>query len=66
MLEDEYWEITGPRKYLNIPMPVPDHWCAVLRFGAFPSTQQVVAWGPTETVARQRATEAANELLTKS
>lgn len=47
-----FWDVTGPREYLNIPTPVPDHWRAAITFGKFPSYKTVVAWGPTEAKAR--------------
>lgn len=28
VLPGEFIELSGPRKYLNIPAPVPNHWCA--------------------------------------
>lgn len=56
MTDDEpYWEISGPRKYLNIPTPVPDRWRAAVTFGSWPDTLMVVGWGPTEEVARAAA-----------
>ena len=51
-----YWEISGPRKYLNIPSPVPNYWRAICR-------REVKAlywkdyegWGATEALARRIA-----------
>ncbi len=50
-----FWEISGPRQYLNIPSPVPDRWRAALTYGSFPNYKTVVAWGPTEEAARAEA-----------
>jgi len=57
--DEPFWEISGPRKYLNIPTPVPDRWCAKLTFGRFPKYQTVEGWGPTEQDARESATDKA-------
>lgn len=54
-LVDEYWEVSGPRKYLHIPTEVPDHWRAQLSWGSFGCGQSVVAWGRTEEIARAEA-----------
>lgn len=59
MAEEPYWEISGPRKYLNIPTPVPDKWRAALTYGSFPNYKTVVGWGPTEDAAKQAADELA-------
>jgi hypothetical protein len=48
---DLFWEISGPRKYLNIPTPVPDRWRAELRSWSRDLT--VVAWASTESAARE-------------
>lgn len=57
--EEPYWEISGPRKYLNIPTTVPDRWRAEVTVGEFPDYRTFVGWGPTEQDAKDRAMEAA-------
>lgn len=61
MKHEPYWEISGPRKYLNIPTVVPDRWRAEMTFGAFPDYKTVVAWGPTEEAAKAEAVRKSNE-----
>lgn len=58
---DHYWEISGPRKYLNIPTQVPDHWRAELTFGQFTNSQTVIGWGPTEEAAKADAVRRRDE-----
>jgi hypothetical protein len=59
MADEPYWEISGPRKYLNIPSPVPDRWRAAMTYGEFPNYKTVTAWGPTEAAAREAAQQMA-------
>lgn len=53
--EEPYWEISGPRKYLNIPTSVPNYWRAAMTFGSFPGYKTVVGWGSTEEAAKADA-----------
>lgn len=55
MTDDHYWEISGPRKYLNIPTTVPDRWRCALSIGPFWAAKTFVGWGPTEAAAREAA-----------
>lgn len=67
LLTDEpYWEVSGPRKYLNIPTPAPDHWQAKVTFGMFPRYQTVEAWGATEATARTLAYEKMRDAVGQS
>ena len=52
---DGYWEVSGPRRYLNIPSPVPNYWRAEFTFGKPFKFQTVVGWGATEALARRIA-----------
>lgn len=54
-IEGAYWEISGPRAYLNIPSPVPNYWRAELTYGKYLETKTVVGWGATEQEARRAA-----------
>ena len=65
MNEEPYWEISGPRKYLNIPSPVPDKWRAEMRFGGYPNYDVVVGWGPTMLQACEDAERRAREIKQK-
>ncbi len=49
------WEITGPRKYLNIPTTVPNYWRAEITFGHFPNHRRETSWAATEALARRAA-----------
>ncbi len=49
-----YWEISGPRRYLNIPTPVPDYWRASFCWHDRLASH-VVGWGATEPLARRAA-----------
>lgn len=49
-----YWEISGPRRYLNIPTVVPNHWRAALSYFNS-SSEPVLGWGATEVLARRSA-----------
>jgi len=59
-----FWEVSGPRRYLEIPTSVPNHWRA--NFTPFDERNiTVCGWGATEALARcsaalraRRATEA--------
>jgi hypothetical protein len=55
MSDEPYWEISGPRKYLNIPTPSPDYWRAAMTYGEFPDYKTVVGWGATEEAAKDNA-----------
>lgn len=59
--DEPYWEISGPRKYLNIPSVSPDRWRAEITYGAFPNYKTAVGWGPTEDEARADAMRKSNE-----
>lgn len=59
MSEEPYWEISGPRKYLNIPTPVPDYWRAEITYGSFPNYKHAVGWGATMEAAQEAARIAA-------
>lgn len=61
MSEEPYWEISGPRKYLNIPVVSADYWRAEMTYGSFPNYKRAVGWGPTEDAARKAAMEMAND-----
>lgn len=52
-MEKHYWEISGPRQYLNIPCPVPGYWRAALTL--WDKNITVVGWGDTESEARAAA-----------
>lgn len=51
MLVPEGWhiEIKGPRKYLNIPSPVPNYWSANVE--TWSHEGQKMGWGPTPALA---------------
>lgn len=53
-IDSGYWEISGPRRYLNIPTPVPNYWRAELSWFD-KASQPVVGWGATEALARRAA-----------
>ena len=55
MADEPFWEISGPRKYLNIPTVVPDRWRAELTIGELGSMETFVGWGPTEQEAKDAA-----------
>ena len=55
MTDEPYWEISGPREYLNIPTPVPDYWRAAVTFGTLGNYKTVVGWGPTQEAAQSAA-----------
>lgn len=56
VLPGHYIEVSGPRKYLNIPTPVPNYWKAVLSSGQHGfSGVDWIAWAPTEPAARLAA-----------
>lgn len=58
---EEYWEISGPRKYLHIPPDVPDYWCARVSFH-FPSKLPTIeGWGPTMSSAIRAVKQKARE-----
>lgn len=61
MSEEPFWQISGPRKYLNIPTQVPDKWRAEMTFGSFPDYKTVVGWGPTMLQACENAEAKASE-----
>lgn len=50
---DLFWQVSGPRKYINIPSPVPDRWRAELTSWSRDLT--VIGWGPTEDDAKNNA-----------
>jgi len=56
-----YWEVSGPRRYLNIPSPVPDRWRAEMTYGDHPPYKSVVGWGPTEECAKEDARRKAEQ-----
>lgn len=60
-----YIEVTGPRKYLNIPTTVPNYWRVEMIFGNSPPYNTVVAWAATEPLARRAASLRARLELTK-
>ena len=63
MKEDNiYWEISGPRKYLNIPTVVPDYWRAELSFWFPDQRPNAVGWGPTMDAAMDAARNAASQI----
>lgn len=56
VLPGHYTEVSGPRKYLNIPTPVPNYWKCVLSSGQHGfSGVDWIAWAPTECAARLAA-----------
>ena len=58
---DGYWEISGPRQYLNIPSPIPNYWCAQFTYGPQFQAKTYTAWGATEALARRAAALRARE-----
>lgn len=49
--EGHFWEVSGPRRYLGIPTPVPNYWCANLTI--FDGRHMTFGgWGATEALAR--------------
>lgn len=59
MADEPYWEISGPRKYLNIPTVVPDKWRAQVTVGELGDTKTFTAWGPSQFEACERAAKMA-------
>lgn len=59
MRHEPYWEISGPRRYLNIPTVVPDKWCAKVSIGDHHG-KTFEGWGPTEEVAKSVALDKAH------
>lgn len=51
--DDGYWEISGPRRYLHIPSPVPNYWQAT--FTLWDPMREYRGWGATEALARRAA-----------
>lgn len=60
MSEEPFWEISGPRKYLHIPVESPDYWRAEITYGSFPNYKRAVGWGATEEAAKASALRAAD------
>lgn len=56
VLPGNYREITGPRKYLNIPTPVPGKFRAQLTTDAGIKSYRSIGWGETEAIALLLAT----------
>lgn len=54
-MDKAYWEISGPRRYLNIPTPVPNRWRAAVTYGNYPNVSTVIGWGATEDEAKTDA-----------
>lgn len=50
-----YREISGPRKYLNIPSPVPNRFLAEITTGGGFNSYRANGWGASEPIALLRA-----------
>lgn len=51
--KEGWWDISGPRCYLNIPTPSPNYWKATLTL--WEPMCEFVGWGATEALARRIA-----------
>lgn len=51
--KEGWWQINGPRRYLNIPSPVPNYWRAELTL--WEPMREFIGWGATEALARRIA-----------
>ena len=48
-LDDSWLELKGPRRYLNIPTPVPNYWSASV--SRWNHEGQVMGWGANPALA---------------